>query len=299
MAVAAMARRKSFLERMLGGESQQARDLREQEFRNVQAHAARQAQRKAELGLAQAAPEPAPTDPEPVDEPMDARLAADLRDQNESLQFHLRRLSDVLRDREHGSVATTHALVTAFRSGGAEQFAYAVQDELSASPGPPSLPARTTVRAYRSGARQLVIERELPRTSVIPPEQEYRVVAHKIIPVPHRSEEVRRLYRQLLARIALRTVSETFALTPPAMVDSVVLNGRVNTVDRATGRPVNVPLLSVQFDREAFEKLHLDAPELDPEACLHAHDARISPSPYDLDPIEPLSEDLQHYRTIA
>jgi restriction system protein len=299
MAVAAMARRKSFLERMLGGESQQARDLREQEFRNVQAHAARQAERKAMLGRAQAAPEPAPADPEPVHEPIDPRLAADLRDQNESLQFHLRRLSDVLRDREHGSAATTHALGTAFRSGGAEQFAYAVGEQLSASPGPPSLPARTTVRAYRSGARQLIIERELPRTSVIPPEQEYLVVADKIIPVPRRSEEVRRLYRQLLARIALRTVSETFALTPPALVDTVVLNGRVNTVDRATGRMVNPPLLSVQFGREAFEKLPLDAPKLDPEACLHTHGARMSPSPYDLVPVQPLSDDLPHYRTIA
>jgi len=205
----------------------------------------------------------------------------------------------VLHDREHGSAATTQALVAAFRSGGAEQFAYALQDQLSASPWPPSLPAQTTVPYYRSEARQLIIERELPRNSVIPPEQEYRLIANTIIPVPRRSEEVRHLYSQLIARIALRTVSEAFALTPPALVESVVLNGRVNTVDRATGRAVNASLVSVQFGREAFEKLHLDAPNLDPEACLHTYDARVSPSPYDLVPIQPLSDDLKHYRTIA
>jgi restriction system protein len=294
-----MARRKSFLERMLGGESQQARDLREQEFRNVQAHAARQAQRKAELERAQFAPKPVPAAHHPVETQIESRLAADLRDQNECLQFHLRRLTDVLHDREPGSAAITQALVTAFRGGGAEQFAYAVQDQLSASPCPPSLPARTTVLAYWSDARQLIIERELPRTSVIPPEREYRVVANTIIPVPRLSEEVRHLYSQLLARIALRTVSEAFALTPPALVDSVVLNGRVNTVDRATGRAAHTPLLSVRFGREAFEKLHLDAPTLDPEACLKTRDARVSPSPYDLVPVQPLSDDLKHYRTIA
>jgi restriction system protein len=298
-----MARRKSFLERMLGGESQQVRELREQEFRNIQAHAARQAQRKkAEQEHAHVPPKPspqAPLAPQPAQVPIDPRLAADLRDLNECLQFHLQRLTDVLHDREHGSAATTQALVAAFRGGGAEQFAYAVQDQLSASPCPPCLPARTTVLTYWSDARQVIIERELPRTSVIPPEQEYRVLASTIIPVPRRSEEVRLLYRQLIARIALRTASEAFALTPPALVDSVVLNGRVNTVDRATGRAIHAPLLSVRFGREAFEKLHLDAPTLDPEACLQSQDARLSPSPYDLVPIEPLSDDLQHYRTIA
>jgi restriction system protein len=295
-----MARRKSFLERMLGGESQQVRELREQEFRKIQAHAARQAQRKkAEHEHAHVPPQPAPQSPQPARVEIDPRLAADLRDLNECLQFHLQRLTDVLHDREHGSAAATQALVAAFRSGGAEQFAYAVQDELSASPCPPCLPVRTTVRAYWSDARQVIIERELPRTSVIPPEQEYRALASTIIPVPRRSEEVRLLYRQLIARIALRTASEAFALTPPALVDSVVLNGRVNTMDRATGRALNVPLLSVRFRREAFERLNLDVPDLDPDACLRSHDARISPSPYDLDPIEPLSDDLQHYRTIA
>jgi restriction system protein len=295
-----MARRKSFLERMLGGESQQVRELREQEFRNIQAHAARQAQRKkAEQEHAHDPPKPAPETHQTAPAPIDPRLAADLRDLNESLQFHLQRLTDVLHDREHGSAAATQALVAAFRGGGAEQFAYAVQDQLSASPCPPSLPSRTTVLAYWSEARQLIVERELPRTSVIPPEQEYRVLASTIIPVPRRSEEVRLLYRQLIARIALRTASEAFALTPPALVDTVVLNGRVNTVDRATGRALNVPLLSVRLRREAFDKLHLDVPNLDPDACLRSHDARISPSPYDLDPIEPVSDDLQHYRTIA
>lgn len=291
-----MARRKSFLERVLGAESQQARDLRERESRNVQAHIDRHAQRKASLERLRVEREQVTADQEQAN----ARLAADLRDQNESLQFHLRRLADVLHEREHGSAATSQALAAAFRGGGAEQFAYALQDELSASPSPPSLPSRTTVLAYWSDARQLIVERELPRHSVVPPEQEYRIVAAEVVPVPRPAAEVRHLYLQLLTRLALRTVSEAFALTPPALVDRVVLNGRVTSVDRSTGRASNPPLLSFQFSREAFEELHLDTAGFDPVASLRSHDAQISPDPYDLVPVATLlSDDLERYRTIA
>jgi len=83
-------------------------------------------------------------------------------------------------------------------------------------------------------------------------------------------------------------------------VASVVLNGRVTAVDRATGRPTHPHLLSVQFDREAFEEIHLDAPALDPELCLRRNNALISPHPYDLVPVTPLPHhDLEQYDTMA
>jgi restriction system protein len=291
-----MARRKSFLERMLGGESQQAKDQRERENRNVEAHVLRQAERRANLERLRVEGEQAKSDQEQVQ----ARLAADLRDQNECLRFHLRRLTDVLRDREQGLATTPEMHAAAFRHSGPAAFVQAVQNDLCASPYPPSLPARTTVLGYRPDARELVIERELPRDSVVPPEQEYRVVKGQILPVPRKTAEVHHLYGQLLARIALRTIAEAFALTPPALVDSVVLNGRVTAADRATGQPIHPHLLSVQFDREVFEEIHLDAPALDPELCLWRNNALISPRPYDLVPVTPLLYyDLERYRTIA
>jgi restriction system protein len=279
-----MARRKSFLERMLGGESQQAKDQREREQRNVEAHVLRQAQRRAALERLRAESEQAKTDQEQAQ----ARLAADLRDQNECLQFHLRRLTEVLRDREQGLATTPEMHAAVFRHRGTEAFIQAVQKDLCASPYPPSLPARTTVLRYRPDARELVIERELPRDSVVPPEQEYRIIRGRILPVPRKAVEVHHLYGQLLARIALRTVAEAFAVAPPALVDSVVLNGRVTTVDRATGRPIHPYLISVRFGRDAFEEIHLDAPQLDPELCLRRSNARLSPHPYDLVPVQPL-----------
>ena len=291
-----MTRRKSFLERMWEGSTQQARDQREHEKRNVQAHLRRHAQHQADLDRASTVREQASADQEQVN----ARLAADLRDQTESLQFHLRRLTDVLHDREPGPATTPDLMATALQHGGQAGFTRAVQDDLSASPYPPSLSTRTTVLAYRPEARELVIERELPRTSVIPPELEYRIVKGVIVPVPRTATEVRRLYTQLLARIALRTVAEAFALTPSVLVDSVVLNGRVTAADHASGRTVHPHLVSVRFGRARFEEINLDTPELDPELCLRRSSALISPHPYDLVPIEPLPDpDLDRPRAAA
>lgn len=146
----------------------------------------------------------------------------------------------------------------------------------------------------------MIIERELPRDGAIPAEQEVRVVKGEARTVPHKPAEARHLYGQLLARIALRTLAEVFANTPATVVDSVVLNGRVTAVDRATGKVINPHLLSVQFLREAFQELNLDAPELDPELCLRAQNALISPHPHDLVPVKPLMYyDLDRDKTIA
>lgn len=282
-----MARRKSFLERVLGGGTQQQRDQRERENRSVEAHIVRSAQQKAGLERVRAEREQAKADQGQVH----ARLTVDLRDQDESLQFHLRRLANVLRDREHGLATTSDILAAAFRDGGAAAFTQAVQEDLSSSPYPPYLPTRTTVLAYRPEARELVIERELPRTSVIPPEQAYRIVKDAIVPVPHRAADVRHLYAQLIARVALRTLAEAFALTPPELVDHVVLNGRVTALDQGTGQSISPHLVSVRFGRARFEAINLDTPELDPELCLRRSNAAISPDPYDLVPVEPLRSD--------
>jgi restriction system protein len=278
-----MARRKSFLERMLGGESQQAREQRERENRNVEAHIIRQAQRRASVDRVRNEREQAKQEQVQAQ----ARLAADLNEQNEGLQFHLRQLDDVLRDRERPLATTPEMLAAAYRHGGPDAFAQAVQDELSASPYPPSLPTRTTVLAFRPDTGELIIERELPRNSVIPLEQEYRMLKGMIVPVPRTTAASQHLYGQLLARIALRTVAEAFTLTPPASVDTVVLNGRVSAVDKATGRPIRPVLLHLQFGREAFAALPLDAPELDPELCLRHSNALISPHPHDLVAVKP------------
>lgn len=54
----------------------------------------------------------------------------------------------------------------------------------------------------------------------------------------------------LVAQIAVRTVREVFAIMPPDMVSTVVFNGHVDTIDPATGRKIQPPLISMRATRE-------------------------------------------------
>ncbi|MGL5931268.1 MAG: restriction endonuclease [Dermatophilaceae bacterium] len=228
------------------------------------------------------------------------RLHQSATTKTEEAAHRLRRLAGILYDRPHQPLVSPRALEAAFNQHGPNEFCARLQTALSASPLPPDVPARIDVLDYRPEARELVIERELSPLSIIPVAKEYRVIKQELREVPHKAAERQHLYGQLLARTALRTLAEAFAATPSTLVGGIVLSGRVTSVDRATGKPVTPHLLSVQFARDAFEDLRLDAPELDPELCLRAQNALISPHPHDLVPVKPLLYyDLDRYKTIA
>lgn len=127
----------------------------------------------------------------------------------------------------------------------------------------------------------------------------YRYVAQqtKVIPQPAKQAEIHEAYARLVARLALRALDEAFSATPAAFVETVILNGRVNTTDRATGQTVRACVVSVVAQRKDFAELVLDEPRLDPQQCLHRLGATVSKHPHDLEPVTPIVEtDLSHYR---
>lgn len=227
-------------------------------------------------------------------------LAESVAVQNTELEERLQQLTGILGARARSPVAATRALEEEFNREGPDAFCAELQAVLTSSPYPMGISGQTAVLGFRPEARELIIERELPRLGVIPLEREFRVVKGEARMVPRKDADVRHLYGQLLARAALRTLAEVFSVTPATLVDSVVLNGRVTAVDKATGKVITPHLLSVQFMREAFEDLNLDEPELDPELCLRAQNALISPHPHDLVPVKPLLYyDIERYKTIV
>ena len=270
-----MARRRSFLAQLFA--DQNAASAQGQlEQRRVAEHVARSRERREQAERVRVERDRAQADGGRTQ----ARLAAEAREQSEVLRYHLRRLEDVLSERDPGSPALVARLEAVRQDDGDTLFAAALGTALSASDYPPSIPTRTRV-AYRPAARELVCERELPGHAVVPAEREYRVVRDEVRAVPRTPAEVRGLYGQLLARVALRTVAETFALTAPDVVDRVVLDGRLTAVDSVTGRPGGAHVLNAVFTRGAFAGLELDAPGLDPELCLRAHRAVVVTHPAD------------------
>ena len=119
--------------------------------------------------------------------------------------------------------------------------------------------------------------------------------AMRLTRFPRLATEVRQRYARLIACVALRTLHEVFVSTPGDVVEAVVFNGRVSTIDRATGKPDRPHLLSVEAERSVFEDIVLAAVE--PAACLKRLNALVSPNPFDLEAVEPfIAFDLKRFR---
>ncbi|MFD4627548.1 hypothetical protein [Streptomyces sp. NPDC058475] len=145
--------------------------------------------------------------------------------------------------------------------------------------------------AFAPEARELVLEVELPGQVVVPAVTQYRYKASApptVVPQPRKEAECKAMYRDLVARLALRAIAEAFAVSPPPLVDVVAFNGHVHAKDRATGKAIRPCLISLRASRGTFEDLVLDEPELDPVQSLHFLNAIVSQHPYDLEPVRPV-----------
>jgi len=184
----------------------------------------------------------------------------------------------------------------AFSAGDAESVESFVRRVLDASSYPDGFPHQYQV-AYRPENRDVIVEFEFPSRQAIPAVRGYRYVKARdaIDPLPRPENEIKQRYARLIACIALRTLHEIFAATPGDVVDAVMFNGRVSTIDRATGKPVRPHLLSVSAGRASFTDLVLASVE--PAACLKRLHALVSPNPFDMEAVEPfITFDLKRFR---
>jgi restriction system protein len=249
------------LTRILGG-ARHARELADAQRRfeaAIQAHARAEADRQRAMAAARAA--------------YDQQVAA---------------------DRER--IAGIRARQAAFTAGDPEAVEWFVGCVLDASRYPPDFPRRYQV-GYRPENPDVVVEFELPPQQVVPDVRGYRYVKNRdvIDPLPRPQTEIRQRYKRLIACVALRTLHEIFTATPAEVVEAVVFNGRLSTIDRATGKPIRPHLLSVSAARAEFQDLVLAAVE--PAACLTRLNALVSANPYDLEEVEPfVAFDLKRFR---
>jgi restriction system protein len=201
---------------------------------------------------------------------------------------------------ERARVAQLNAQVAeqqkGFSAGVPEAVEWFVSRVLERSRYPRGFPHAFQI-AYRPENRDVVVEFELPQRGVVPPLRGYKYVKIRdaIDPLARPEAEVKQRYKLLIARVALRTLYEIFSATPPEVVEAVVFNGRVSTIDRATGKPARPHLLSASAERSVFQDLVLAA--VDPAACLVRLNALVSPNPFDMEAVEPFIEfDLRRFR---
>jgi restriction system protein len=156
-------------------------------------------------------------------------------------------------------------------------------------------PQGTLRRGYTIGAGLDIVPRLLRTYHERSPEAAVETTRDAIDPPARPETEVKQRYKLLIARVALRTLHEIFSATPSEVVEAVVFNGRVSTIDRATGKPARPHLVSVSAERSVLQDLVLAAVE--PAACLVRLNALVSPNPFDMEAVEPFIEfDLRRFR---
>lgn len=146
--------------------------------------------------------------------------------------------------------------------------------------------------SYNPETSELIVEYELPAyDDIMPALKGYKYIKQRdeiqeIALTKTDEKQMQALYEDVIAAIALRVIYTVFRADESDVVDSVVFNGVVFTVDKATGQPATPCLVSVQASLDVFSQLNLT--QVDKKACLKFLKAQTSPSSKELVPIKPI-----------
>jgi restriction system protein len=123
---------------------------------------------------------------------------------------------------------------------------------------------------YTPENKTLVVNHFLPtRDKLIRvKEVKYNKASGRFTEVNYTTEELGRLYDNILYQISLRTLYELFDADTANALNHVVFNGWLKVVEKGTTLEVKGCLLSVRAGRDEFRKLNLA--ETDPKLCFAA-----------------------------
>ncbi|MFD3327822.1 restriction endonuclease [Streptomyces sp. NPDC058701] len=151
-------------------------------------------------------------------------------------------------------------LAGALRDGDPEAVVEYFSAALYASTAWPEALPRQVAAAYDPGARELVLDWELPAYAMVPEARSVQYLPStgqdKVRPRP--VTERRALYRDLLAQCMLLVVRELYAADEFGVLDSVAVNGFVDCPDPVTGHGAQFVLATAQAPRSAFSGLRLE-----------------------------------------
>jgi len=143
---------------------------------------------------------------------------------------------------------------------------------------------------YDEETKLLVVEYVLPDPSAVPSLKEVKYVQSRdeFTEKNYSDAQKRKQYDALLYQVALRTLHELFAADDEGVIDTVAFNGRVHSVDPATGKDIDACVMSLAVPREDFLELNLAAVE--PKACFRKLKGVGSSKLHSLTPIAPIVE---------
>ncbi|MEV4255346.1 restriction endonuclease [Spirillospora sp. NPDC049652] len=222
-------------------------------------------------------------------EQYEQREAERLRRLAQAREEHARRILAAERKAEEENAALDR-IETGLEARDRHAVSAYMEMVLRASPYPDGFPDERHA-GFVPESSLLAVEWYLPPFEIVPENRAFRhiKVRKAVEPVARPLPERRRIYQELIAQVALRTLHEVFAATPADAVSTVVFNGRVHAVDPVTGRRVKPHLITLRATREQFEPLVLSEPKFQPIECIRKHFfADVSPHPDELTAVEPV-----------
>lgn len=121
---------------------------------------------------------------------------------------------------------------------------------------------------YNGDNRMLIVEYILPEPGQLPKLSEVKYIATKDeLKETYVSElQLAKMYDDAIYKISLRTIHELFEADQADALDTIVFNGWVDTIDRASGKRVNSCIVSVQCRKAEFVTIELA--NVNPRACF-------------------------------
>lgn len=139
---------------------------------------------------------------------------------------------------------------------------------------------------FNSTHRELTLTVSVSPPSAVPLVSAYKYAKAKdeitSTSLPQKDQKER--YANALAQVALRTLHEIFEADRAGRIQTISLTVATSSIDAATGRLTDTPLLAVATDRPTFE--HLDLANVVPSATLAHLKANVSKNPFGLVPID-------------
>lgn len=141
---------------------------------------------------------------------------------------------------------------------------------------------------YMEDARTIAVDYFLPTPEDLPTLKEVRYIASRDefqeVQIPDAA--LNKMYDALLYQIALRSIHEICESDQADAVAAVVFNGWIRCIDRGSGKPMTLCVLSVQASRDEFRKI--DLRHVDPKTCFKTLKGVGSSKLHGLTPIAPI-----------
>lgn len=144
--------------------------------------------------------------------------------------------------------------------------------------------------AFDAEGGTLVVSMPLPSPTEVPRVTGYKYIDSRkaIDAIEMKPKDADALYDSLIHQIALLTLHRIFTQVDNAVVQSVVYNGWVTGVDRATGKDFTSCIISVRATRDEFQALNLE--RVDPKECIRSLKGLVAGPLAQLPPVRPIMD---------